>query len=373
MEEIIVEKETKKFRWSTGHSVVAFHMVLAIMVPIYFLLYTPSLALVAIMILLFMLSGLGVTAGYHRCYAHRSYQVRRVAEVFIIFCASLATQGSIIHWAHDHRIHHRFTDTERDPYNITKGWWYAHIGWMFDPPLPFDSQTVHDLLKNRLLVFQDKYAMRLSILANFLVFLGVGWLLGDYVGSFVMAVFVRLLMTYHATWFVNSAAHSWGERTFSKEISPVDNFLLGPISLGEGAYHNYHHTFPSDYRNSYRWFHPDPTKWFIWTLLRLRLVTSAHRTDEAMLRRRLVEEDTKLILQTLSDRVHIKTEEWRIAIQARSAELQHHFDRIIELRLQSKKREARQLRRALRKRLHEWHMLCLEVLRAMPSKIISTN
>lgn len=352
------------FRWSTGHTVIAFHLGLAMMLPLYFSLRTPVPGLLWAAALLFAVSGLGVTAGYHRCFAHRAYKPRPWLEPLLVFCATLAFQGSILRWAHDHRTHHRYVDTDRDPYSITKGWWNAHMGWMFNPPIPFDNQLVPDLLRNRLIMFQHRYHVLASLASNTLTSLAVGFLLGDYAGAFTICWGVRLLATYHATWLVNSAAHSWGERTYSRDISPVDNFLLGPLSLGEGAYHNFHHTFPNDWRNSYRWFHPDPTKWVLWTLARLRLVSGLKKTDELTLRLRLIKEDVKLLLHALSGQFHAQRDEWLNAVRTLSDSLEQSLRRIAELRREKKRSEERLVRREFRVQLRAWRLLAHEVLQA---------
>jgi stearoyl-CoA desaturase (delta-9 desaturase) len=136
--------------------------------------------------------------------------------------------------------------------------------------------------------------------SNVLVWLLVGWWFGDFLGAFVLTWWTRLLLSHHLTWFINSLAHCWGERTYSKEHSAVDNYILAFLTVGEG-YHNYHHTFASDYRNGVRWYHFDPVKWTIWTLSKLGLAKNLRRFNDWAIRGRLLREDKKLLLRSLDN------------------------------------------------------------------------
>jgi stearoyl-CoA desaturase (delta-9 desaturase) len=135
---------------------------------------------------------------------------------------------------------------------------------------------------------------------NVLVWLLVGWLCSDFLGAFVLAWWTRLLVSHHLTWFVNSLAHCWGARTYSRDHTARDNHILAFLTVGEG-YHNYHHTFASDYRNGVRWYHFDPVKWLVWTLSRLGLASNLRRYSSYAIRRRLLLEDRKFLLRRLGE------------------------------------------------------------------------
>ncbi len=138
----------------------------------------------------------------------------------------MAGQGSALHWAFDHRLHHAYVDTDRDPYSIKKGFWYAHFLWILEKPQKIDPKVVPDLMKNRLVQFQHRYIGFLMVFTNVMTFIIVGWLSNDYLGAFFLATWTRLFVLHHFTWFINSLAHTWGDKPFCQEQSAVNNTLL---------------------------------------------------------------------------------------------------------------------------------------------------
>lgn len=286
------------FNWESGVFLIAYHILLLVGLPIYFFYYTPSLSLILISIVLLFLTGLSITGGYHRYFSHRTYRAKPVVELFLLFFGAMAGQGSALRWSYDHRLHHAYVDTDRDPYSIKKGFWYAHFLWMFKKQPPIQEKTVADLVKNKAIRFQDRHFPLLMTITNVMVWLGVGWLLNDYMGAFFIAVWLRLFTLHHSTWFINSLAHTWGEKPFCQEQSAVDNYILSVMTFGEG-YHNYHHTFANDYRNGVRWYHYDPTKWFIWTLNKLGLTSDLKRMDWYSIRKRMVIERKSLLMDRI--------------------------------------------------------------------------
>lgn len=237
--------------------------------------------------ILFFITGISVTAGYHRSYSHNAYKLNnKVAEVCLLFLATMAGQGSAIRWSFEHRHHHAYVDTDRDPYSIKKGFWFAHILWLFRKQDPVDPKVVSDLFKSPLLAFQHKYYPWLFFGTNAFVFAVTGWVFGDFLGAFVLSWWARLFFSHHTTWCINSLAHFWGSQSFSKELSAVDNYVLSIITFGEG-YHNYHHTFANDYRNGIRWYHFDPTKWLIWTLSKLGMAQNLRKVSPERIQERI--------------------------------------------------------------------------------------
>ncbi len=147
-----------KFTWTTGHTVLTYQIIFLLAVPFYCIYgEKPSTSLILTSLALFVLSEISITAGYHRLFAHRSYKANGIIEAFLVFFGSLAAQRSVLRWAFEHRCHHSFVDTDKDPYSIKKGFWFAHFLWLFEPPQELDKKVVSDLLKKPLLVFQDKY------------------------------------------------------------------------------------------------------------------------------------------------------------------------------------------------------------------------
>lgn len=299
----------KEINWVPVLFLTIYQALLIVTLPFYFYYYTPSLALCLTSFVLLYLTGFSITAGYHRYYSHRTYKTNSFIESIILFFGAMTAQGSALRWGYDHRIHHAHVDTENDPYNINRGFLYAHCTWIIDKPRAIESKIVPDLLKNKMVMFQHNHIGKLVVLTNFIAFYLVGWMLNDFVGAFFMALWLRMFALHHFTWFINSLAHIWGEKPFSQEQTAVDNYFLAMLTFGEG-YHNYHHTFANDYRNGIRWFHFDPSKWLIWTLEKVGLVYGLKRTDPIAIKKRMVIEQKNLLLERLKEAWHNQKEEF---------------------------------------------------------------
>lgn len=294
-----VAKGLSKYNWRPATVfVLVYHILLLIGLPFYFYYNSPSWGMWVTTIVLYFATGMSITGGYHRFYSHQTYKAHPVVEWFLLFFGSMAGQGSALRWSFEHRIHHAYVDTDRDPYCIKKGFWYAHIMWLFDHPRPIENKVVSDLVRNRLVMFQHNYYRYLIFGTNIIAFLFVGWMLDDYLGAFVIAWWLRLFALHHSTWFINSLAHTWGAHTFSAEQTAVDNFVISLLTFGEG-YHNYHHTFANDYRNGIRWYHFDPTKWMIWALDRLGLAHNLKKVNDYHIKERMLAEQKSEALDAL--------------------------------------------------------------------------
>jgi stearoyl-CoA desaturase (delta-9 desaturase) len=225
-------------------------------------------------VIYYFITGLGITAGYHRLWAHRSYNASKPLEWFLAFAGAGAVEGSIRWWSRGHRAHHRYTDTELDPYSAHKGLLWSHVGWMVLLPRRKPGVAdITDLSKNPIVSFQHKHYLALLIIMGFIVptaVAGLCW--GDWAGGYFFAGAARLCFVHHSTFCVNSLAHWLGESPFDDKHTPRDHFITALVTIGEG-YHNFHHEFPSDYRNAIKWFQYDPTKWFIKSCQLLGLAT----------------------------------------------------------------------------------------------------
>lgn len=212
----------------------------------------------------YFITGLGITAGYHRFFAHRAYKVDPWFEWVLACMGSGAVQGSIKWWSRDHRAHHRYVDTQKDPYSSSKGFWHAHIGWMLcrQEPGRIGHADIQDLKASNVVAFQHAYYPAFALAFGFLLPTAVASLWGDAYGGFFMAGCARLLFVHHSTFCVNSVAHWAGDATYTDGQTARDSVLTALLTIGEG-YHNFHHEFPSDYRNGVEWWQYDPTKWFI--------------------------------------------------------------------------------------------------------------
>ena len=241
--------------------------------------------------LIWLVSGLSITAGYHRLWSHRSYQAAWPLRLFFVISSTFALQNSVLVWCARHRIHHRFVDdVERDPHSIRTSFWHAHIGWMLRhwPTSEIDFSQVRDLERDPLLRWQHRYYWPLTWLLNLGVPVLLGLLIGEVIGMVLLAGAVRLVFSQHCTFFINSLAHSWGKRHYSDTNTSRDNGWLALLTWGEG-YHNFHHTFQADYRNGSRWWHFDPGKWLIAACSSIGLASGLKRTPGFKIQRARVQ------------------------------------------------------------------------------------
>lgn len=176
-----------------------------------------------------------------------------------------SVQGSILTWCRDHRIHHRYVDTEKDPHNANRGFLWSHMGWLIVKPDPKQAVSVDisDLTSDRVAMWQDKYFGPLCLFTGYvlpMMVAGFGW--DDALGGLLYAGILRVFLFQQATNCVNSLAHILGDQPYADTHSPRDHLVTAILTFGEG-YHNFHHEFPSDYRNGVNWFDYDPTKWCI--------------------------------------------------------------------------------------------------------------
>jgi stearoyl-CoA desaturase (delta-9 desaturase) len=224
--------------------------------------------------------------------------------LFAIF-GGAAFEASIITWCAHHRFHHRYVDTDEDPYDATEGFWHSHMGWLLKRGAKYgDLSNVPDLWKDPICRWQHRHFMAIAIGTNVIITLLLGLLTGHMLGMVVFALLLRMLLLHHFTWLINSAAHMWGSQPWSRGHTARDSWLLSIFTFGEG-YHNYHHTFQADYRNGPVWYNLDVTKWLIWTLSRVGLAGGLRRVPaEVTLTRRfeLARKDLDGRIQELDDR-----------------------------------------------------------------------
>lgn len=215
------------------------------------------------------MSGLGVTAGLHRLWSHRSYVARTPLRLLLSIFASMANQGSIIHWVRDHRLHHRYADKEYDPHNINRGFFYAHMGWLLlEKSEEIKKQElidISDLKKDWVVVLNNTLHPWFDLFCCFIIPALYGmWRLNSFIDGFFIFGVLKYVITLHVTWFVNSVAHTYGYRPYNKNINPCESILTTLVSFGEG-WHNWHHMYPYDYACSEKGVlsQYNPTKFFI--------------------------------------------------------------------------------------------------------------
>jgi stearoyl-CoA desaturase (delta-9 desaturase) len=212
----------------------------------------------ALLAVLYLLTALGVTLGYHRMFTHRAFESSRTFRAIVAILGSMAVQGSVITWVADHRKHHTFTDQEGDPHSphlagpgfwgAVKGLWHAHIGWLFETVGTAERERfAADLLKDRVLRVVDKLFFLWVGLSLALPF-ALGWIVGGGLGAAITALlwggFVRVFLLHHVTWSINSVCHFIGRKRFDIEDESRNVFWLAPLSMGEAWHHN-HHAFPT--------------------------------------------------------------------------------------------------------------------------------
>ena len=204
----------------------------------------------------FLLSGFGVTAGAHRLWAHRSYKAHIVYRAALMLFNCISFQNDVLEWARDHRVHHKYSETDADPHNSKRGFFFAHVGWLLmkkHPQVIIKGQQIDmsDLKNDPVLKFQHKYFYPMSSVLALLIPLLVPWyFFGErLIICFCFNVMLRYVFLLHATWLVNSAAHMWGNHPYDKDSNPAENHFVAFFAIGEG-FHNYHHAFPYDYSTS---------------------------------------------------------------------------------------------------------------------------
>jgi stearoyl-CoA desaturase (delta-9 desaturase) len=249
-------------------------------------------------------SGVAITAGYHRLWAHRTYSAHWSVRTFLMLFGAMSLQNSILIWASQHRTHHRFVDdVDKDPYSARRGFWFSHMGWILRnyPSGKNDFSNARDLERDPIVMFQHRYYLPLTLAMNFGFPLLLGWALGDALGVFLLAGLLRVVLNHHFTWFINSLAHMWGSQPYTDENTARDNPWLAVVTYGEG-YHNFHHIFQNDYRNGVKWWQWDPTKWLIAGLSYLKLAGNLKRVPDVQIQRAQLAMQFKRVERALEKR-----------------------------------------------------------------------
>ncbi len=324
-------------------------------------------------------AGLGITGGYHRLFAHLSYQAAWPVRLFFVLFGAATFEGSVIEWCTDHRNHHRYTDTDKDPYDIKKGFWFAHIGWLIYLDLSKrDFSNVEDLMKDPIVRFQHKYFVPLAIFMGFILPTAIAALWGDPWGGLFIAGALRITFGQHATFCINSVCHLFGKRTYTEQ-SARDNWFTALFTFGEG-FHNFHHQFPLDYRNGIRAYHFDPTKWLIRGLSYVRLAWNLKRVSDHRIIRYKVRADNTWVqsayshagafIDQMSDRIK-STHDSLTQLLARLEELEKGYEQLkkskqeyladkmseYQERVAEYKKSMKQARRELKQCLSDWTMM----------------
>lgn len=267
--------------WTNRVGLLGIHLgALAALLPVTFHWSGPIVAAA----LLYATGGLGVTLCYHRTLTHRGLRMRKPLEYALAILGTLALQGDPIRWVAIHRKHHAHADAEGDPHGRNVSFRWAHVRWLIEPndALPESTDLVRfapDLQRQKFYRSLRYLHVPLQVALAALLFALGGWT------WVVWGIFVRLVVGYHATWLVNSAAHSLGYRTYATGDLSTNCWWVALLSWGEG-WHNNHHAFPYSARHGLRWFEFDPTWWSIRFLALLRVADRVRLPAPTALRRK---------------------------------------------------------------------------------------
>lgn len=255
-------------KWPVNKSLVIFLGILHLggIAALFFFSWSDFFAFLS----LYVFAGMGVTLGYHRMLTHRAFEaplwLRRVLTVW----GTLALQRGPITWVADHRLHHARSDTDGDPHNALKGFWWSHLLWMVRPSPHVDLDELArryapDLMKDPFMVWINRYYWLPTLI------LGLALLAWGGIPAVLWGICLRLTCNYHSSWLVNSAAHMWGYRSFDHEIA-TNNWVVAVLTQGEG-WHNNHHAFPTSARHGLRFWEIDTCWIFIGMMAKLGLIS----------------------------------------------------------------------------------------------------
>ncbi|XP_069142522.1 stearoyl-CoA desaturase-like [Argopecten irradians] len=241
---------------------------------------------------LHVLCQLSITAGNHRLWAHRTYKAKLPLRIVLMIGQTTTVQNDIFKWASDHRVHHKYTDTDADPHNAKRGFFFSHIGWLLLEKLPeFNEKVknidVSDLLADSVVTFQKKYYTPLVVIFGFVMPTIIPWGLWgeDILLAFFTSAILRCVIGHHMTFLVNSAAHTWGYKPYDIRIDPGENIPVSLLTTGEG-FHNFHHVFPQDYRTSEHGWRFNLCTFFIDTMAVIGQVTERRFVSDDVIRKR---------------------------------------------------------------------------------------
>lgn len=281
-------------RWNLLNTIFLTGTLAVALVAVPWRLATSGLRLSEALVFVAMTTAVGtaISGGYHRLFSHRAYKASWPVRFLFLCFGAAAFENSALKWSSDHRVHHQHVDTDQDPYSILRGFWYAHWTWvMEEKALPIHG--VGDLEKDPLVQWQHRHHFLIGAVVATIP-LWIGFATGNVLGHLVFGVALRIVMTHHTTFFINSAAHMFGSRPYTDANTARDNWLLAPLTYGEG-YHNFHHLWQWDYRNGALWYQWDPTKWLLNVLGWFGLVGQFRRVSRAaMTRARLLMEEKRL-------------------------------------------------------------------------------
>ncbi|HVE60101.1 MAG TPA: fatty acid desaturase [Pyrinomonadaceae bacterium] len=248
----------QQINWKNLSIVASFHLLT--IVALFFFSWQN---LAAMLIGNWIVGSLGVGLGYHRLLTHRSFKAPKWLEYLLTVFGAMAIQDDAPKWVTTHRIHHQFTETDKDPHSTKPGFWWAHLGWIVRGTANDHSEAtikkyVPDLMKDKFHVALARFYYLPLLISGVILFAIGGWTM------VLWGVFARVVFGWHSTWFVNSATHMWGAREFETKDDSTNSAWVAILTFGEG-WHNNHHAQPSSARHGLKWYQFDQN----WLTIRL--------------------------------------------------------------------------------------------------------
>ena len=242
----------KHYRWHIILWMAFVHVAALVSLP-----FVSPTNLVALLVL-YPVTAIGVTLGYHRMMSHKAFKAPKWLERTLMTIATLSVQGGPMEWVGLHRHHHLHSDEDVDHHNSRKGLWWSHMGWMFQevPAMVEVPALTKDMQKDPYYVWLERNFMVPTIILGALFYWLGGWSLVGW------GIFVRLVVVYHVTWLVNSATHTWGYRRYKTTDNSRNNWWVGLLAFGEG-WHNNHHAHQAKAFHGEKWWEIDVTGYII--------------------------------------------------------------------------------------------------------------
>jgi len=234
---------------------------------------------IALLVSLYSFVALGVTVGYHRMLTHRGFRPHPIVKVVLLVLGSMALEGPALQWAATHIKHHAQADREGDPHSPVEGFFHAHMGWLFGADSADPHLYCRNLVNDPVVVFVSRTFVLWAVLSLVLPFMIGGWT------GLLWGGLVRIFLTHHVTWSVNSVCHTFGRREFETNDQSRNEWVVGLLAFGEG-WHNNHHAFPRSAFQGLHWWQFDLSGYVIRALERLGLVHDVYRISPDMIRRR---------------------------------------------------------------------------------------
>jgi stearoyl-CoA desaturase (Delta-9 desaturase) len=235
---------------------------------------------VTLMIVLYILSGMGITVGFHRMLTHKAFETHPWFKALILIFGCMAVEGDPTSWASTHIQHHAHSDDEDDPHSPLEGLWHAHVGWLFGHQANPEVYGTW-LRRDPVVVWVTKTWFLWVLVGIAIPTLIAGW------SGFIWGGLVRIFLTHHITWSVNSICHTFGRRDYQTRDASRNNFIVGLLAFGEG-WHNNHHAFPRSAFHGLRWWQIDVSGYFISVCEKLGLVWNVYRVKEDDLKKRTI-------------------------------------------------------------------------------------